>query len=263
MYWVLQNNLFQEEGHTQLEDALKHQGIPYSIHKIVPFTTELSPTVSVENQDVICFGSYSMLRIAKANEWTPGVFALNNFTHQQLQEKWKGNMLNIGKQTIFEAIPHTKEFALTEFFIRPATDEKFFVGRVYNRSEFLAWWENIVINRHDYGNGLTAETPVLISEVQEIYSEYRTWIINGKVVTSSSYRLQNKSITDAPVEEDIINYANNCAQIWSPEIAYCLDICRTANGLKIVEPNTINFSGFYNGDIAKIVKELENISVPK
>ena len=257
MHWILQNNILDEEGHDQLVQALETLKIPHSIHKIIPFTTELHPPANPAEDRIICIGSYAMLRIARANQWNPGVYALQDYSHGELQEKWGARMLNQGTQTTFQDVLGTEEFEADQFFVRPATDEKFFAGQVYGRVEFVNWWEKIVTFEEDYGTGLTPKTPVLISPIREIYSEFRTWIIDGKVVTASSYKLKGTPNTGIPVDDDILDYAKECNEIWSPDYAYCLDICRTPEGLRIVEPNTINFAGFYQANVFKIIEALE------
>lgn len=260
MHWILQNNILNEDGHSQLVQALETLGIPHSIHKIIPTTCDLDPKPEITEKEVLCFGSYSMLRISEANAWRPGVYALREFTHEEVISHWGNHLLNAqGQQTTFLKVPETPEFQEGEFFLRPATDEKFFVGKPISSEDFQEWWNEIVIKKADYGNGLTPETPVLIAPLQNIQSEFRTWIINKKVVTASSYKLAGRLHVNLPVDEDILAFAGTRAQEWSPEKAYCLDVARTTDGLRIVETNTINFAGFYKANVAKIVEALENL----
>ena len=46
--------------------------------------------------------------------------------------------------------------------------------------------------------------------------------------------------------------------IYQPAEAFVMDICLTPDGWKIVEINCINCSGFYNGDMQKLLIALEN-----
>lgn len=261
MHWIIQNNILNEDGHNDLVQALEILEIPHSIHKIIPFTTELHPKAEPKDPKVICMGSYSLLRVSRANNWTPGVFDLQNITHLDLREIWGERMLNQGTQIPFKEVPNTQEFKTGAFFLRPATDEKFFAGKAFETEEFLPWWTATVINREDYGTGLTPETPVLISPLKTIHSEFRTWIVEGKVVTASSYKFDGTLNTNLPVDNDIIAYAQDCAQIWCPKTAFCLDIGRTPKGLKIVEPNTINFAGFYKANVFKIIEAIESLTL--
>ena len=260
MHWILQNNILNEDGHPRLVHTLETLGIAHSVHRIVPFTCELVPPPEITEKAVVCFGSYAMLRVAQANAWSPGIFALRDFTHEEVSGHWAEHLLNAsGRQTTFRNVPQAPEFQEDGFFLRPATDEKFFAGMSTNAEEFREWWEQVVVQKADFGNGLTPETPVLIAPLQRIHSEYRTWVIDGKVVTASSYKLNGVLHANLPVDDDIVSFALDRAQEWSPSPAFCLDVARTPNGLRIVESNTINFAGFYNSNVAKIVEGLENL----
>ena len=41
--------------------------------------------------------------------------------------------------------------------------------------------------------------------------------------------------------------------------AYCLDLCRTNDGIKIVEVNTINSAGFYDANVTKLIEAFTDI----
>jgi hypothetical protein len=99
----------------------------------------------------------------------------------------------------------------------------------------------------------------MVSEPVTIYSETRTWVVKGKVVTASEYKRGNKSYQSSTVEPRIIAFAQARANEWSPNDAYCLDIADTPDGLKIVEVNCLNASGFYKADMAKLVAALEDL----
>jgi len=260
MQWIIQNNIAGEDGYPQLLQALATMGIKHSVHQIIPFTSLLHPAPEITEDKVICMGSYSLLRAVKANNWNPGVYDLSHITHKDMFSHWGNRMLNTGSHVSFENVPLTEEFKNGEFFLRPATDEKFFVGKVLTSDEFNAWSQDIVVNKSDYGNGLTKDTPVLIASPKKIYSEFRTWIVNGKVITASSYKLFGNLHTSLPVDQEIVDYAHECANIWNPHVAYCLDVCKTSDGLFIVEPNTINFAGYYNGNMGKIIDALETLN---
>lgn len=42
--------------------------------------------------------------------------------------------------------------------------------------------------------------------------------------------------------------------------AYVIDICRTDEGLKMLETNCINAAGFYEADLLKLVASIDEIS---
>lgn len=42
MHWVIQNNIFKEEGYQELIDSVKRLNIPHTVVKVVPFTMKLT-----------------------------------------------------------------------------------------------------------------------------------------------------------------------------------------------------------------------------
>ena len=69
MFWVLQNNLFNEDGFKSLVQTLQRMQIDYSIVKVVPFIGEMEPDISPTNP-VIAVGAYSMWKIARRKDGT-------------------------------------------------------------------------------------------------------------------------------------------------------------------------------------------------
>ena len=57
----------------------------------------------------------------------------------------------------------------------------------------------------------------------------------------------------------IIDFANECANIWNPRPAYALDIAHTPNGLKIIETNSICSAGFYASNLDQLVVAIERL----
>jgi len=259
MHWILQNNIFAEEGHASLLRVLDAMGLPYSLHKIVPFTDRLDPEPKPAEGNVICIGSYALLKVAMAQRWSPGVFTIRDYSHSELLALWGARMLNNGVQCELQNVSKTLIFqSNSRFFLRPATDEKFFPGRLYDKDEYQAWIAGLLSEGDAIGSGTLPTTEVYVAAPKQIYAEYRTWIIDGRVVTSSSYKLQGRLHTGLLVDDEIVTFAEDSARVWSPARAFCLDIATTPDGLRIVEPNTLNFSGFYAADLGKLVGAIES-----
>ncbi len=73
------------------------------------------------------------------------------------------------------------------------------------------------------------------------------------------YKLKQNVITSDIIPDEVIEFAYQAINKWSPDIAYVLDIAVTNEGLKIIEINNINSSGFYKSDIEKIVTAINNL----
>ena len=97
------------------------------------------------------------------------------------------------------------------------------------------------------------------------------FVVKGKVVTSSQYKSGTDVVgySDDQTDERVTKFAQNMANLWHPVVlgepcvlpakAYALDIAETPDGLKVIEINTINSSGFYGADVQKIIMAIEDM----
>lgn len=264
MHWILQDNMFQEEGFKALVEALERLDLPYSIHKVIPFAGTLMPEPESKSDKVIVMGSYTLAEEAKRRGWTPGSFVNENHDYLEQLQHWDREYMFNGHCYMYpfkDVRPALcKSLADKPFFIRPVTDSKEFAGFVTDWPDFFKWQEKVVSLGADHGGTLTGDTLVMVGRVKKPLQEWRTWIVDGKVVTASQYKLgSRKTITD-DVPIGVINFANKMAQIWSPAKAYVLDVVLTEGmKLEIMEVNNINASGFYAGDMQKLVMALEEL----
>ncbi len=69
MFWVVQNNLFNEAGFETLMQALVRMKLDYAVVKVVPFVGDITPDINPKNP-VIAVGAYSLWRVAKRKDGT-------------------------------------------------------------------------------------------------------------------------------------------------------------------------------------------------
>lgn len=242
-----------------LKHVLVKTGTPHSEHKVVPFVGEIIPDISPEGP-VVCFGSYSLRRVAKAKNWAPGVWDLERHTYERCIQMWGREMLNFDSiLTTIAGIPmYVKDNE--EWFARPDGDNKNFAGGVKSSNdlyEILRCVKNLEPGEAWYGMSL--DMPIILSRVREIYSEYRNWIVDGEVVTSSQYKQGAKVIYRDDVDEEVKSYVRRMVDIWQPERAFVIDVAKTADGMKIVEINTLNAAGFYAADTYRLFEAIERM----
>lgn len=256
MHWIIQNNLYREGAYTRLIEVLHRENYTFSMHKIVPFAGQIEPDINPEGP-VICIGSYGMKRVSQKKGWTPGVFDLEPITFEMLKEKWGKHLLNYDSviSTFSDAMPKDGIF-----FIKPATDIKYFAGMVTTADQLIAWQKGIATKgMSDDGTGLCHDTLVTVASSKNIYREARFFVVDGKIATFSTYKVGNRVIHDPHVDDYIIDYAQARINEYQPHRAFVIDICVTLEGCKIIEINTLNFSGFYASDMDKLVYALGNM----
>lgn len=252
MHFVIQYDLGSEEERNSIISTIEKCGATYSLHKVVPFSGEIIPPLNVDSKNIVCFGSYSLRHSAEKYSWSPGVFDIGQYDFRVQLEHWGNLMLNYDGQ-----ISSLNEVVIdTEAFLRPIDDTKFFAGAVFSPEELKKWQQHIInLPNHEDLNTI-GETLVLVSSIKEIKAEYRYWIVAGKIVTSSRYKLEDIVKYSAEVNQHADAFVQKCIDIWQPNKAFVIDVCETADDFRIVEINTITSSGFYAGNIEKIVKSI-------
>jgi hypothetical protein len=264
VYWVIQSNIYEEENYDNLLATLARLTIPYSVHKVVPFvgTLESEPEIP-DGSDVIVMGSYSLARYAVTRGWFPGAFTAN-LDFELQRKRWGNRMLNADAKIYeFAKIP----FQYEPFFVRPVLDTKTYTGLVLDWGQYEERRDGLlrVIESGEipFPGMLAAADATMVCTKKEIFSETRTWIIDGEVCTCSGYKLGTRKGYTSPerVDPRIVNFANECAQEWSPNRAYVLDVADTPDGLKIVEVNNLNSAGWYRCDMQRLVMALESMDL--
>src|SRR5208337_4141978 len=145
MHWIIQENLYNEEGLKELAYTLKRLDIPHSFHKIIPFVGELLPDIDPSGS-VIVIGSYSINSIAKKRGWKPGFIDIIEQDFEKQREHWGKHILNYDARVrCFGDIFDLED----EFFIRPTTDSKTFSGTLMLKEEFFEWRHHILNLKED------------------------------------------------------------------------------------------------------------------
>jgi hypothetical protein len=255
MHWILQNNIYSEDGWERLTTALDRLEVSYSVHKCIPFIGTLDPEPVPPPGNVIVMGSYTLAREAQKRGWVPGVFLNDNFDFTVQLQNWGTHMINsdawVGR---FDSVPEQEN----PFFIRPVHDSKAFTGYVTDWPDFIEYQKQIIELQPDWAT-VTPDTQVIVSSKKTIRREYRTWVVDKRVVTASLYKQGTWKHYEECHDQNILTYAETCASIWSPDRAYVLDIFETDDGMFIGEVNNLNSAGFYAADMQKLVAALEEM----
>lgn len=102
---------------------------------------------------------------------------------------------------------------------------------------------------------------MMLTPPARIYKEWRFWIVNGVVVTFSLYKEGTRVTYRHEIDTDALEFAQALAGLnkgYSP--AYVMDICRTEEGLRLVETNCINAAGFYAADLLMLAETINGLA---
>lgn len=111
---------------------------------------------------------------------------------------------------------------------------------------------------NQYFSELSKDQLIQVGTVKKIYKEARIWIVGCKVVTSSYYRYGANVEYTENVEPEGLEFAQSMVDLYQVADSFVMDICLTTDGWKIVEINCINCSGFYKGDMQRVLIALED-----
>ena len=228
MHWIIQDNLYNEVGHSDLISTLERFDIPHSVVKVIPFTNGLPinerimPVPDVDGPVMVC-GSISLGNVAKQAGWFPGSFHNENHDFRVWKEHYGEHLLNYHAKTCRFADVSNE---WSEFFIRPCEDTKSFSGKMYDWEEFDTW-RNRVIDLHETYTTLDADTMVMYGPAKNIYREVRFFVVDAKIATASTYKIGNKITYSTEIPPTTTEYAQRMIDLWQPARAFVIDIALT------------------------------------
>lgn len=260
--WAIQTNLLNHDQQLSVWNAAKDCGCSVQEIVVIPFSEEFGNEIPDIGTLVIPYGSTSMIKLAQKRNWVGNFFDPQTFR----AEVWNQNrddMLNV--DCIFTTVGKVhnilNDVAEDEMrFIRPVKDLKEFNGTVTTVKEIKNWMDSVYSGNFSFSE----DTEIVIAPIKDIKVEARYFVVGGKVVDGSVYKINNKlSLHHLPVDK-IDPEIHEMAKKWLPSECCVMDVALLDNGdLKVVEFNTINGSGFYKHDINLIVKAMSEFVLSK
>lgn len=256
MHYLIHTNIFSEPHYDELVGFIQRNGLSHEIVQFKPFVEELE--TSYQGKDIWCWGSVSMSRLARKYGWEPGSMLNDNHDMNVYASHYGDNMLNSGG-VIMNAGDPLPAWA-SYFFARPTKDSKAFSGQCFADFAWYEWIEQ-AIQPGNISGGLpfTKETQVLIAPLRDIQQEVRCWVVGGRVITASRYKLGSRvSYENYDNESFFVDFAQSMVDIYQPAEAFVIDVCLSNDELKVVEINCINCAGFYHANMSKLMVAIEN-----
>lgn len=257
MFWVLQNNVFKEDGYLKLLMCLDHFNIPNETVNM--FQGDISPDINPEGL-VMCCGGLGIHKVSKRKGWYPGSFLNENFDFKVWSKNWGKELFNYNSDicSFKEVSDCFREFDSNELFIRPVHDSKSINGKVYSLFEYNELLDRLYRGGSGIYTSLTLDTEMVVALPDQIFQEFRFFILDGQILTASQYKQNNKAYQSVLIDKDVSEYCQKMVDKWQPARAFVIDIWRGYDGLKIGEVNNFNSSGLYYCDVQKIVMGIEN-----
>lgn len=257
LQWILQRNLTKREVLDQIESALKIDNIDFQEVDVIPFSEEL-PAIRNDSAFSIFYGSTTlMLNAYNDPRFSKGVFYNYSFNMANYLKQWKERMLNNDALiTTFEIFSKQDHDPLSEWFVRPNSDAKGFSGTIMTFERIKSFTKEIETFNNPH---LTSNTLIAISSPKKIIKEWRSFVVDGNVISSTRY-LQNDrlDISTEDVPHDLNGFIEDSYKLYFPHEIFVIDTALFNDNYYIVECNCFNGTGFYDHDIIEIIRAINN-----
>jgi hypothetical protein len=257
MQWILQ----EDKDNSALAEMLDRMGIAYSVHTKLREVAVPELVIDDPNR-VIVFGFYSAQAFVRKRGYLPGVFELRPYV---LEKAWQPYLLNPRNAATFVKVRDIADRVPddgTRYFVRPVEDSKTMSGVVLTGTEVRAKAAAVMDLAPELlvSGKLEPDTELLLSMPVTIQKEWRVWVVSGAVVTWSLYKMAGQMVVRPEIDQDALDFVRAMVEI-NPDYsdAYVIDVCRNEEGLRIIETNCINVSGFYDADLQRLINAIEGL----
>jgi ATP-grasp domain, R2K clade family 3 len=256
--WAIQTNFIAADQVESIWNAAKDCGCDTQEIIIIPFSKKFGNDKDIPDlgQYVIPYGSTSMMHKSKKMKWKGFFYDAKTFK-VNIWNKKRDDMLNADAKIM--KIKDTEAFLTgcdedKMMFIRPLRDLKEFNGTLTNVGEIRRWMKSADAGSFNFSQ----ETDVILASAKQIEMEYRFFIVDGKVIDGSLYRIHGQLFSQPVTDPLVMEEAQRMADKWLPSPCCVMDAALLKNDEKMycIEFNTLNSSGFYYNNIPKIVKAL-------
>lgn len=260
--WLVQSNFIDNERTAALCFAIQNSEAALVGVSVKPFTEDIAESgvdVSI-GKNVVPYGSTKLAKLSMTAGYS-GMFYNDNFNVTKWVEN-RDDMLNSDMVTMkaSDVIEFLKDKPDDlPMFIRPAQDLKAFPGGVVDVSEIRSWMKD-----YQSGNFIFQEdTEICLAPVKEILSETRWFVVGGKVIDGSVYRLRGQRTVFSDNDANSLKLAQQLADKWLPHEVCVMDVAEVDGALKVIEFNCFNCSGFYAHDARKITAAVNDYMLSK
>lgn len=275
--WVIDDILLERHddvGFPSMMAAVLEAGYDLYMTKYKPFCGALwemdRALTDILDEDgwfstpVVCYGSIGFLKLWQRFKpyVVPGFYYNDKvFDYSNYSSVYGDMMLNNDFIMLpyGEVVRRVRSLISSRFFIRPNVVTKSFPGRVIDFDDIAETPE--ALNQYEH---IKDDEICIIAPVKPITHESRHVIVNGEVITASTYRSNDVLDIRIDVHPKSVELAEIVAKNkWQPDKVYVVDIAfiNDYNVSKIIEFNTFSCSGLYACDTRKIVKAVSEAAI--
>jgi len=233
---------------------------------LIPFSDEIVELEKFYEYDrVIMLGSTKMLKMRERGVLPHS--AVVNYDplafDQAFYHKALGKLL-LNSHAFFARFGTIRDVPVTApVFIKPTRDLKAFAGTIVEEGQtpYAAIFGKS-IQDSSFSDHPNDEQVLCATLVDGMEREYRNFVVDGKLITSSVYKIGAKityeRLTPSEVR-DVTSFFNVVKLHYAPARNYVVDFVRMTDGsFKVIEYNCLNCAGMYACDRPKLFQALLN-----
>jgi len=189
--WVIETGI-EPDYEQRLIASVKVAGLPFHERKMLPFGEGMKPPI-IEGPVIFHGSLQGAAWIREHLPWTPGAIEHPHaFFCRYYYPRLQGFLLNEEHLFMpFGELQGRREFLMEVLgddgclFMRPDSHRKTFTGTLVNTET----WERDIELLGFYD--VPPEEMVVVCRPQNVNEEYRFWVVDGKLVTGSRYRMED------------------------------------------------------------------------
>lgn len=236
-------------------------GVEFFPVKVIPFSDQI-PDYPVDDKSNVYYGATQFINKIHERYRPRGIFYSEfDFNMANYIRQWGDRMLNAQakKMKLHEFIERGDTLG-DYWFIRPDADDKSFDGATMTFEETRIWFDKLVaVEELERKLGNTPmvgkDTSIIAGPAYKVDKEWRNFIVNGRIVTSTLYRKNfklNKSAFDIP--QSMLSFVHERCMEYQIHKAFVMDVALCGEEYYIIECGCINSAGFYHADVSKIIE---------
>jgi hypothetical protein len=255
---AIQLNHTREEELLEFQMSLREIGVEPIYYGLIPFSDEITGAEGFADYDaVIVYGTVKLIRLWQKGLMPKGttVFysepAFDQFNYSLVIPK---HMLLNGEAKISTLGKIKDDVFLRPIFAKPTRDLKAFAGVIVEPGRTIG--EEVYGRPQD--SSLTEDEVVLYGPLKNIVKEYRNFVVDSKIIDSSTYKIGSKVTYEVPSEAErkmIAEFFEEVIGYYEPHDVYVVDFALLDTGeMVVIEYNCWNCAGMYSVDRRKVFK---------
>ena len=271
IHWLFESDVFPDYSDAFVS-AVRESGSKVTVLSAIKpgFSFEDAgqpdPRLASREECVIFHGCIGLAeRILSETDWVPGFYG--NFERLMCSSYFPafGEFLLNSQYTMlpFREVRRLKDHLFDslgrdgQFFMRPNSPKKLFAGMLIRRDHF----------EKDYELAAFYDVPdhelVVVAPAQRLQSEWRFVVVDGRVVSGSCYRNEDRSCRKTDDNPDAIRFAERvAANDWSPDLAWTIDVALTTTGeYRLIEIGSFSYANLYACDLHAVIDAVQKVAV--